>query len=72
VAGADGVVIAASSLGKYKTLFQDVALGFVMAYYPSGGFNYYLVGMICMLMAVVLTIWSGIDYFWAFRKTLKE
>jgi len=71
VAGADGVVIAASQLGKYKTVFQDFALGFVMLYYPVHGANVYAVGMLFMTAAVVLTIWSGIDYFWAFRKPLK-
>lgn len=71
VAGADGVVIAASQLGKYKTVFQDFALGFVMLYYPVHGANVYSVGMLFMTAAVVLTIWSGIDYFWAFRKPLK-
>jgi len=71
VAGADGVVIAASKLGKYKTVFQDVALGFVMLYYPVYGANVYAVGMVSMMAAVILTIWSGIDYFWAFRKPLK-
>jgi CDP-diacylglycerol---glycerol-3-phosphate 3-phosphatidyltransferase len=71
VAGADGVVIAASKLGKYKTVFQDFALGFVMLYYPVHGANVYAVGMVFMMAAVGLTIWSGIDYFWAFRKPLK-
>jgi CDP-diacylglycerol--glycerol-3-phosphate 3-phosphatidyltransferase len=71
VAGADGVVIAASKLGKYKTVFQDFALGFVMLYYPVHGANVYMIGMIFMMAAVILTIWSGIDYFWAFRKPLK-
>jgi len=72
VAGADGVVIAASQLGKYKTVFQDFALGFVMLYYPVHGANVYAVGMVFMMAAVILTIWSGIDYFWAFRKPLKS
>jgi len=72
VAGADGVVIAASWLGKYKTVFQDFALGFVMLYYPVHGANVYAVGMVFMMVAVILTIWSGIDYFWAFRASLKQ
>jgi len=70
VVGADGVVIAASQLGKYKTVVQDFSLGFVMLYYPVHGVNVYAVGIVFFMLAVALTIWSGVDYFLAFRGAL--
>jgi len=68
--GADGVVIPASSLGKYKTVFQDFSIGFIMLYYPVHGVNVYAVGMILFLLAVIFTLWSGVDYFIAYRAFL--
>ncbi len=67
LAGAEGVVISASRLGKSKTVFQVVSVAAIILYYPFGPINFYLIGITVFLLAVFLTIWSGVDYtrhFW--------
>ena len=60
VAASDGVVIAASKLGKYKTVSQIIAI--VAMFLPQLPFYPYL-GHAAMAVAVFFTLWSGIDYF---------
>jgi len=63
VASADGQVIAASKLGKLKTIIQIVAICLVML----KNFPFLFLGIpldvIAMWLAVIVTIYSGIDYF---------
>ena len=66
VVASKGVVVAASNLGKYKTattMSGIVALLVYMAL-PAGVFADVLhtAAYWCMVVAVVLTAWSGIDY----------
>ena len=67
VVAAQGTVIAASNLGKAKTATTMVAIGgyLFLAALPAGGFTNALhtIVFIIMIAAVVLTAWSGIDYF---------
>lgn len=67
VVASEGVVIAASNLGKWKTATTMVAIcGLLLARaFPAGllrdGMN--VLFWIVLAVAVVLTAWSGIDYF---------
>lgn len=67
VVASAGTVIAASPLGKGKTAVTMVAISALLlamalpAGSVSGGFE--LLGQVLMVVAVVLTTWSGIDYF---------
>lgn len=80
VASSEGIVIAASNLGKFKTIFQIVAiLGLLLHYdyqWLFGWDNLYFtvnmhnVGMFYLWIATVLTIWSGLDYLIKFTKLL--
>lgn len=67
VVASSGEVIAASNLGKIKTATTLVALGILLAVpvFPWEQFRTFLtvVGQLTMLAAVILTAWSGIDYF---------
>jgi CDP-diacylglycerol--glycerol-3-phosphate 3-phosphatidyltransferase len=56
-------IIHASSWGKLKTLSQIVGVVSVLV-----GFTY---AWYLMLTATILTLLSGIDYFWRFRKAVK-
>jgi CDP-diacylglycerol--glycerol-3-phosphate 3-phosphatidyltransferase len=75
IAAANGVVLAAEKLGKYKTTFQDISIfvlifaadfsgvaGEIMAYIGFGLFT----------VATILTIWSGISYVVKNKKVLKD
>ncbi len=54
VAAAEGVVIAASKGGKLKTVCQIIALIMLILNIPGG--------MILMWLAMILTVWSGMEY----------
>ena len=54
VAAAEGVVIAASKGGKLKTVTQIIALSMLILNIPGG--------MIVMWVAMILTVWSGMEY----------
>ena len=63
-----GVVVPASNLGKWKTAVTMVAICgiLVMRALPSGWAAVtplWTVFNVLMAVAVVLTIWSGVDYF---------
>ena len=58
-----GVVISASALGKYKTVFQIVSLVGLILHYEFYGIDFHAVGVVLLYLAFALTIWSGIDYF---------
>jgi CDP-diacylglycerol---glycerol-3-phosphate 3-phosphatidyltransferase len=66
IASAEGVVIAASRWGKGKMIFQSSALTGLMLHYQYLGINFHILGMILLWIALAVTLWSGIDYFWKF------
>ena len=67
VVASKGVVIAASNLGKWKTATTMLAITglLLVRALPAGGFATGLLwaSNLLLLVAVVLTAWSGIDYF---------
>jgi CDP-diacylglycerol--glycerol-3-phosphate 3-phosphatidyltransferase len=64
VAVGEGIVISASGLGKTKTFAQNVAIAVIVADVLDPAQNWLLAA------AVVLTVWSGVTYFWAGRRVL--
>jgi CDP-diacylglycerol--glycerol-3-phosphate 3-phosphatidyltransferase len=63
IAVSEGVVIQASSLGKYKTIFQCVAVIGLCLHYEYFRVDFHKVGMFFLWIAVILTIWSACAYF---------
>jgi len=68
----EGIVIQASALGKYKTIFQSVALGGLCLHYTIIYVNWHVVGMVFLWGALVLTLWSGWEYFRRFRQVFSK
>jgi CDP-diacylglycerol--glycerol-3-phosphate 3-phosphatidyltransferase len=72
IASSEGIVIDASDLGKYKTIYQMIAIPGLMLHYDFywffglewGAFhvNMHNFGIFFFVIAFVLTLWSGIDY----------
>ncbi|MDE7329862.1 MAG: CDP-diacylglycerol--glycerol-3-phosphate 3-phosphatidyltransferase [Clostridia bacterium] len=69
VAASSGMVIAADIFGKYKTVFQDVAVVVLLIGACVGEFTDHItveiinyVGLACFAISVVLTIISGVNY----------
>ena len=68
VAADRGVVIAADSFGKLKTIAQIVALVPILAHYPLFGIDPAPLGMILLYVALALTVFSGGNYLYNFYK----
>ena len=64
--------VSASRLGKYKIGFQIAAIIPLLLHYPYFGIFFHQIGMFFLWLAMVLTIWSGVDYFIRFRHLLKN
>lgn len=72
IASAQGLIIAASKWGKAKTVFQCIALIGLLLHYEYLGINFHLLGMILLGIALVITLWSGLDYFFKFYRAQKK
>jgi len=64
----EGIVIQASTLGKFKTAFQAVATVALCLHYEYFGLDLHLVGMVLLWLALILTLVSGWAYFRAFSR----
>ncbi|KUO52256.1 MAG: CDP-diacylglycerol--glycerol-3-phosphate 3-phosphatidyltransferase [Desulfitibacter sp. BRH_c19] len=73
IAASDGVIISASKLGKVKTVTQIVAIvAIILNDLFVNLFNIpFNIGEISIYIAVIFTLWSGVDYFVNGWKVLK-
>ena len=58
-----GQDVSASRLGKYKTGFQIAAMIPLLFHYPYFGIDLHAIGMVFLWLSLIMTIWSGADYF---------
>lgn len=70
VAADMGVIIAADKFGKLKTITQMVALCPLVLHFPWYGLDPNPLGNILLYLALVLTLVSGANYFYGFRKKM--
>ncbi len=63
MASAEGVLLPAAPLGKWKTGFQIAALTALLLHYPLLGLPIHTIGMILLVIATAITLWSGYAYF---------
>ena len=77
VAASAGLVLAADKIGKFKTVFQDMASLFLRV--GAGAFGAATagdvlngIGLAALAVAAILTIWSGISYIVRNRAVLQE
>ena len=64
--------ISASNLGKYKTGFQISAIIPLLIHYPYFGINFHGIGMFFLWGALIYTVWSGLDYWFRFKRFLDK
>jgi CDP-diacylglycerol--glycerol-3-phosphate 3-phosphatidyltransferase len=72
-ASSSGIVVSASGLGKIKSIVQYIGLGFLI--FPVGLLPIpYLhqIGLGILYIALVLTVWSGLDYFYTLRRVFLD
>lgn len=82
IASSEGIIIPASDLGKFKTIFQIVAILCLLLHYDYYWFfgfksqyfhvNMHNVGMFYLWIATIITIWSGTDYLIKFFKIIAK
>lgn len=63
MASADGVVVPAAPIAKWKTGFQIAAITGLLIHYPILGISLHMIGMLLLAIATAITLWSGFDYF---------
>lgn len=63
VASGEGVVLSASSMGKLKTVAQILAIALLMLNNFPFSYTGIPVDMIMLYIALIFTVWSGLDYF---------
>jgi len=69
IASHGGVLVPARELGKYKVVVQMFALEALLIHYryalPGLGLeiDFHAAGMVLLWMALVLAVWSGVDYY---------
>jgi CDP-diacylglycerol--glycerol-3-phosphate 3-phosphatidyltransferase len=63
-AGKKGLIVSASPWGKLKTVSQIIAIALIMV---SKNWHIATFSLWILWIAVLLTIWSGIDYLWRWR-----
>lgn len=63
VASGEGLVLAASSMGKLKTVSQILAIALLLLHNFPFSYLHIPAGEIVLYIALILTVWSGIDYF---------
>jgi CDP-diacylglycerol---glycerol-3-phosphate 3-phosphatidyltransferase len=63
VAASRGRIVGAEELGKYKMALQAIALHGLLIHYTYYHVDFFAAGMFLLWIAMVLTVWSGVDYF---------
>lgn len=69
VAASSGIVVAASGLGKIKSIIQYIGIGTLI--FPLGLVPIpflHQMGLGILYVALVLTVWSGLDYFYKLKQ----
>ena len=77
VAASAGLVLAADKVGKVKTTFQDIAIAVLLIgadFFGIAAASEVLnvIGLVCLAIAAVLTIWSGTGYIVKNRQVLSS
>jgi CDP-diacylglycerol--glycerol-3-phosphate 3-phosphatidyltransferase len=67
-----GKDVSASWLGKYKIGFQIAAIIPLLIHFSYFGIDFHAIGTVFLWLALIFTIWSGVDYFIKFKDLLSS
>ncbi len=70
MAAAEGEVMAAEELGKYKMVLQSIAIQALLIHYVYFHVDFFAAGMFVLWIAMVMSVWSGVDYYLKARALL--
>ncbi len=62
IAAAEGLVIGAEELGKYKMVLQSIAVQGLLIRYTYFHIDFFAGAMFVLWIAMAVSVWSGIDY----------
>lgn len=71
VAAAEGLIVAAEELGKYKMVLQSIAIHGLLIHYTYFHVDCFAAGMFVLWIAMAVSMWSGIDYYIRVLKALR-
>ncbi|MGH7814087.1 MAG: CDP-diacylglycerol--glycerol-3-phosphate 3-phosphatidyltransferase [Candidatus Binataceae bacterium] len=63
VAAAEGLVVGAEELGKYKMALQSIAIQGLLIHYSYLHVDFFAAGYFILWIAAIVSIWSGVDYY---------
>ncbi len=63
VAAAEGLIVAAEELGKYKMALQAIAIHGLLIHYTYFHVDFFAAGMFILWIATAVSVWSGVDYY---------
>ncbi|MEW6055985.1 MAG: CDP-diacylglycerol--glycerol-3-phosphate 3-phosphatidyltransferase [Bdellovibrionota bacterium] len=72
IASAEGIVIGASNLAKWKTATQMAAIPMLMLHETYFFIPFQTVGTVCIGLSLLISIWSAKDYIVDFFRTLQS
>lgn len=64
-------VVAVSWIGKWKTAFQMLAIGCLLFRADFIGLPIFSIGVVLLILATILTLWSMVHYLYATWKALR-
>jgi CDP-diacylglycerol--glycerol-3-phosphate 3-phosphatidyltransferase len=70
MAAAEGQVMAAEELGKYKMVLQSIAVQGLLINYVYFHVDFFAAGMFVLWISMAVSIWSGADYYLRARAVL--
>ena len=68
IGAAQGLIISATPFGKTKTISQMLAVGLLMLERPYPTLSG--IAAVVLGLAILFTVFSGLDYFWRYRRLL--
>src|SRR5216684_6215637 len=63
VAAAEGLIVGAEELGKYKMALQAIAIHGLLIHYTYMHVDFFAAGMFILWLAMGVSVWSGVDYY---------
>jgi CDP-diacylglycerol--glycerol-3-phosphate 3-phosphatidyltransferase len=63
VAAAEGLIVGAEELGKYKMTLQAIAIHGLLIHYTYLHVDFFAAGMFILWLAMGVSVWSGVDYY---------
>jgi CDP-diacylglycerol---glycerol-3-phosphate 3-phosphatidyltransferase len=72
IAASEGIVVAAERTGKLKMTLQIVGVHCMILHDRYFGINFYAVGMVTIVFATIVGVWSAVDYHVAVFRRLRN